>query len=236
MKSRGNSKHAFTIIELLVSITIILILASLLFACGASAKKSALRAVSLSNVSQIGHAMLIYAGEHNERLPVECNLMEGYWMRPIGLHQGKSPDLKDPEFRPYSQWPYSSQLVGYGVNGCLGNVLNQVSSAGSVVLLGTSAELRVTVGTYSEDYTGILLHAPDSVGADIDRQYGVKIDAPNGFGSTRYFGKGLYFFVDGHARAYEPTRFYYLETRIPCQLDPLAKSHGSPDSPTFLVN
>lgn len=59
-------KRAFTLIELLVVIAIIAILAAILFPVFARAKESAKITQSLSQMRQLGTAIMIYAGDHDD--------------------------------------------------------------------------------------------------------------------------------------------------------------------------
>ncbi len=63
------SRKAFTLIELLVVIAIIAILAAILFPVFAQARDKARQASCLSNVKQIGTAMMMYAQDYDEVLP-----------------------------------------------------------------------------------------------------------------------------------------------------------------------
>ncbi|GBC96872.1 hypothetical protein HRbin16_02683 [bacterium HR16] len=64
-----RSRKAFTLIELLVVIAIIAILAAILFPVFAQAREKARQASCLSNVKQIGTAMMMYAQDYDEVLP-----------------------------------------------------------------------------------------------------------------------------------------------------------------------
>jgi prepilin-type N-terminal cleavage/methylation domain-containing protein len=78
----------FTLIELLVVIAIIAILASILFPVFARAREQARKTVCLSNMKQLGLAMLMYTQDYDEMLPAGaanwwaasdiCNWNNGY--------------------------------------------------------------------------------------------------------------------------------------------------------------
>ncbi len=85
-------KRAFTLIELLVVIAIIAILAAILFPVFAQAKTAAKGAASISNISQIGRAWILYAGDYEDRAVPVWALVPG------PLEFGRLPGV------PYSPW------------------------------------------------------------------------------------------------------------------------------------
>lgn len=65
-----RTHRAFTLIELLVVISIIAILASILFPVFAQAKLAAKKTADLSNIKQIGTAVVIYINDYDDNWPV----------------------------------------------------------------------------------------------------------------------------------------------------------------------
>ncbi len=63
-------RRGFTLIELLVVIAIIAILAAILFPVFARAREQARRTACLSNLKQIGLAIMMYVQDYDERMPI----------------------------------------------------------------------------------------------------------------------------------------------------------------------
>jgi len=62
-------KNGFTLIELLVVIAIIAILAAILFPVFSNARENARRTACLSNLKQIGDALMMYVQDYDEKYP-----------------------------------------------------------------------------------------------------------------------------------------------------------------------
>ncbi|MEI7834400.1 MAG: prepilin-type N-terminal cleavage/methylation domain-containing protein [bacterium] len=79
-------KRGFTLIELLVVIAIIAILASILFPVFSKARAKARQTQCTNNQRQIAIAILAYAQEHDEKLPLATNV----WAN-LGLSSALTP-------------------------------------------------------------------------------------------------------------------------------------------------
>lgn len=75
---RRRRHDAFTLIELLVVIAIIAILAAILFPVFAQARAKARQVTALSNLKQIGVAVLMYLQDYDEAFPMTMETRSGF--------------------------------------------------------------------------------------------------------------------------------------------------------------
>lgn len=109
----NRSKNAFTLIELLVVIAIIAILAAILFPVFAQAKAAAKKAVTLSNLKQIGTSVYIYTNDYDDQLgdcPVYNEQTETYVLA-VRLN----PYIKSNAIWTNAQSPYKVGATQHGV-------------------------------------------------------------------------------------------------------------------------
>jgi prepilin-type N-terminal cleavage/methylation domain-containing protein/prepilin-type processing-associated H-X9-DG protein len=95
-----SSKRAFTLIELLVVISILAVLAAILFPVFARAKEAAKKSNCLSNMRQIGVAFSLYLNDYDDRMPDRRDLKSSL---PGG-------------YRPWSSWPPSDPRAGWALS------------------------------------------------------------------------------------------------------------------------
>lgn len=77
-RTERRRPSGFTLIELLVVIAIIAALAAILFPVFAQARAKARKTTALSNLKQIGAALLMYTADYDEHLPDRWPLWPGY--------------------------------------------------------------------------------------------------------------------------------------------------------------
>ncbi len=149
MKNRRLGNQAFTLIELLVVISIIALLVGILLPALGAARKTAQRAVCLSNQRQVGVAMMTYATNNDGLLPYafyhENGVETRWWHRLIldgaavgSTEEGSNSNLVCPtDIKPYLAGavsnppdPDDNVLSSYGMNQFL-SISDGISSAGS---------------------------------------------------------------------------------------------------------
>jgi prepilin-type N-terminal cleavage/methylation domain-containing protein len=160
------TKSAFTLIELLVVISIIAILAAILFPVLGQAKAEAKQSSCLSNVNQISVAVALYANDYDDGYPM------GGWQFPEGASSPNDssrwfvdvgPYLKTIKIRncPSSLFTVNetkNELSDYGLNisvSAWDGAINgsDLTQPASLVLLADTAELNYTALPTSPDNT-----------------------------------------------------------------------------------
>jgi prepilin-type N-terminal cleavage/methylation domain-containing protein/prepilin-type processing-associated H-X9-DG protein len=106
LKSSRGPK-AFTLIELLVVIAIIAILAAILFPVFAQAREKARQTACLSNLKQIGTAVMLYVQDYDEAYPIRTNAGgKGLCFDPSSLNP--APGTTNPYCTSLA-WPWQIQ-------------------------------------------------------------------------------------------------------------------------------
>ena len=129
-----RTKRGFTLIELLVVIAIIAILAAILFPVFAKAREKARQTSCLSNMKQIGLAMMMYTQDYDETyVPYKYNVPslgdDVYWSQIFVTNKYITsskilicPSAASYDFNPSmlaypdAYWPYTWIAYGYNYN------------------------------------------------------------------------------------------------------------------------
>ena len=98
MHARSPRQRGFTLIELLVVIAIIAILAAILFPVFAQAREKARQAVCFSNLKQVGTALMMYAQDYDEHLPIQPNNLQ------VAYANAPGTSLPDTRWRVNALW------------------------------------------------------------------------------------------------------------------------------------
>jgi len=226
---RKRLRKGFTLIELLVVIAIIAILAAILFPVFARARESARRTACLSNLKQMGLAVMMYVQDYDEHYPQTAYSIPG-------ATAADMPDQKlwitdgivwQQIIYPYSKNAQlficpSSQLSTNGDRPVTGHYganqyvmkntamtdstplsMSAIQSPGSIYMIMDSGSYKVSYG-YAQNGTGNIAYVPGigEAGANC-----------NGFTSSvagqgglvdcqtgRHFGGVNISFADGHAK------------------------------------
>jgi prepilin-type N-terminal cleavage/methylation domain-containing protein/prepilin-type processing-associated H-X9-DG protein len=204
-RSRG-----FTLIELLVVIAIIAVLAAILFPVFARAKQRAQQIACLSNVKQLGLAIIQYASDWDGRFPYcggtkssDLNLWQASWV--------KTYSAFDIHVDEGSIWRY---VMDQKVYTCPLDIRRRRSDG---TLFPLSYMMSDAVSCYSQDAVKspslviLLLEEDDKSyngnGANDGRFVPGGSNATDkvaGSLSERHMRGGNYFYVDGHAGYHRP--------------------------------
>jgi prepilin-type N-terminal cleavage/methylation domain-containing protein/prepilin-type processing-associated H-X9-DG protein len=183
------TRRGFTLIELLVVIAIIAILAAILFPVFAKAREKARQASCLSNVKQIGLALMQYAQDYDEALPAAGWVDTAIW--PNGASGGNPWHMRI--------YPYVKNVQAFN---CPSASYAWAGEPSTSIKYGYNASLPsyCSLGTIVYPAATILVTDSDGAGS-----YSCFYYAYTGPSAARYMGvrhnEGCNLnFADGHAK------------------------------------
>jgi prepilin-type N-terminal cleavage/methylation domain-containing protein/prepilin-type processing-associated H-X9-DG protein len=177
-------KDAFSLIELLVALALVVVLASLAYAGAGAMIGKGHTTKCLSNMRQIGAAMHLFAGDHDGRLPGTSHGVS--WTNSLGAYLGTNFLGKCPAV------PEHRARVSYGWNDSLADARGQgIRLVASRTPGATMAAAELATNQTSEHF-----HFAGGRG-------GAARVTPNQFKAAVHVevhnGSANYLFVDGHA-------------------------------------
>ena len=128
-----RSRNAFTLIELLVVIAIIAILAAILFPVFAQAKAAAKKTADLSNMSQIGKSIMLYANDWDDRSMVTDHESGYLWYTPLFSYVKSNDVFRTPAYQRVAVQNDEGETVipesDYSINGLFSHGASLTSSS-----------------------------------------------------------------------------------------------------------
>jgi len=113
MYSFNRNRRGFTLVELLVVITIIIILAAILFPVFARVRRAAQKTSCLSNLREIGNAVRMYTNDWDECYPLVSGFgpaldpAQSLWSAGgTGWINTRSDEMSESRWLPNLLWPY----------------------------------------------------------------------------------------------------------------------------------
>ena len=212
-RSRTHRLSAFTLVEMLVVVAIIVILISMLLPSLAKGKVAAYRVKCAANLNIIGQATMSYTFSNRKVFPPHRDpaLNTGKdWhnlLEPFGNSSSASqcPAIMSAQkdFGVTWNWKYDAHYIGYGYNGFFLGLYSHPASTGGHYITSTRWQTTSTVKEPDKLIVVADSHPKSSGGADL----GVSLTLwwpyihrfTEGINNNRHENAGVVTFGDGHA-------------------------------------
>jgi len=218
-----NHRKAFTLIELLVVISIISLLAAILFPVFARAREQARKAACMSNLKQVGLGLMMYVQDNDERFPVSQLITppapDIYWYTAINTYVKNDQVFTCPTAGKITRgshgygWNIGGTKMdnGFGYRSTTGNwftpsgtgpvMLAQIEQPSTTIVVSDPASNGYTGnGAVAKSY-GTLDYMPVLHGGQVGPFEGGIVPVAPG-------GGGNYLFADGHVKFYNASQTF----------------------------
>ena len=232
-------RYGYTLIELLIVITIIAILAAILFPVFAQVREDARRTTCASNMRQLGLAFLAYTQDFDDELPSvvsnpAADSVEG-WIYYSDFQPGATDAPADFDVTRGNLYPYVKDRrvyvcpddtlgaktgLTYAENGCL---IQFPSPPAATSQAGT------LLSSHQNPSSTLLLAEEDSMGTDrvegsTDDGF-LSLSYNNGV-SIRHTGGSNFDMLDGHVKWYKLSPYIGIQSRSPDDIVTLLQTGG----------
>jgi prepilin-type N-terminal cleavage/methylation domain-containing protein/prepilin-type processing-associated H-X9-DG protein len=224
-------RRAFTLIEVLVAITIVLIVSAITFGVVVNVKERAKVTGCLANERQIAAALLMYIQDYDEVMPVGSQFVS--WPVQVEPYLGSAmTKLHCPAYSRGRYLSHGEDATGYSLNACLVGAPS-IPNPSLTVLVTESADAK---WRSSSDFGPVIMLAwPDALAYPafcerMGRYCNVRLP----YGARRHNERSHYTFADSHTKLLPPERIRISsmtnEGRCPTSEQELT---GSPGDPAF---
>lgn len=184
----SRERLGFTLIELLVVIAIIAILAAILFPVFSRAREKARQTSCLSNVKQIGLAMMMYAQDYDECYMVVDHVTGYDWWMPLQAYVKNAQVFRCPSHRSN---PATEPATDYLMNGLFAH------GASMAMIERPAEQIALAERAQGVLYTGYHPWPDDYASWDDLSAYSYFVDL---IARDIHNGGANYGFADGHAK------------------------------------
>ena len=185
---RRAARYGFTLIELLVVIAIIAVLAAILFPVFSRARAKARQTSCLSNVKQIGLALMMYAQDYDEVYPVVDHTTGYDWWMPLQSYVKNAQVFRCPAYRAD---PTTEPATDYLLNGLFAH------GTSMALFQDTSTQIAIAIRKPGGPWTGYHPWPDDGTSWDNLSAYS---EFEGHIATTIHNDGSNYGFADGHAK------------------------------------
>ncbi|KAA0225213.1 prepilin-type N-terminal cleavage/methylation domain-containing protein [Fimbriimonadia bacterium ATM] len=227
-----------TLVEVMVVVAILTLLAGLMFGVIGPARRKASQMQCLSNIRQVGQALLMYSEDYSGVTPVASLETEKRWPLLVSPY-GATKAVACPRFtRDAPEHQYRGGHLGYAMNACIDRLSRVQDSSRTVLITDVAEFFEMRGNTHIREYP-LSLSEPDIfIYAQLRRIFNRKDDTVVGdYGAVRHNGGAIYALYDGSAKWHRPEDVVRYANWHDCYPIPWPdRVLGRPGGPKFIPN